>query len=118
MSGQIAEQMDTDMAFGGDGAARETVVDENNKIETGDDTRKVEGDTVGIPTVDNPVITVRNCDVFYADTHAIKNVSLDIGRNEVISLIGPFRLGYVILQSTKCVDKSWILHTIWLTCLT
>ncbi|WP_233546107.1 phosphate ABC transporter ATP-binding protein PstB [Salinibius halmophilus] len=35
----------------------------------------------------------RNVDVFYADKQAIHNVSLDIGRNEVLSMIGPSGCG-------------------------
>jgi phosphate transport system ATP-binding protein len=34
-------------------------------------------------------MTCRDVDVFYADKQAIFNVSLDIGKNEVIALIGP-----------------------------
>jgi hypothetical protein len=33
-------------------------------------------------------MTVRGANVHYGDAHAIKDVSLDIGRNEVIALIG------------------------------
>ena len=44
-------------------------------------------ETVGEKTVENPRMTCRNVNVYYGDNHAIKEVSLDIGRNEVIAMI-------------------------------
>ena len=49
--------------------------------------------TVGTIHVDRPRISCRNVDVFYGDKQAIKNVSIDIGRNEVIAMIGPSGCG-------------------------
>jgi len=49
--------------------------------------------TVGQVTVENPVVTARHVDVYYGEKHAIKDVSLDIGRNAVIALIGPSGCG-------------------------
>jgi phosphate transport system ATP-binding protein len=49
--------------------------------------------TVGDPLLDDPRLSARNMDVFYADNQAIHNVSLDIGKNEVISMIGPSGCG-------------------------
>ncbi|WP_328988062.1 phosphate ABC transporter ATP-binding protein PstB [Thiorhodovibrio winogradskyi] len=45
----------------------------------------------------------RDINVWYSDNHAIKNVSLDIGRNEVISMIGPSGCG----KSTflRCLNR-------------
>lgn len=59
--------------------------------------------TVGEIQVDNPRMTCRNVDVFYDDKHAIKDVSLDIGRNEVIAMIGPSGCG----KSTflRCLNR-------------
>ena len=70
-------------------------------VDGSDDIEKLE--TVGKVTVDDPVISVRNCDVHYGETHAIKDVSLDIGRGEVISLIGPSGCG----KSTflRCMNR-------------
>lgn len=49
--------------------------------------------TVGEPFVADPKMRLRNVDVFYADSQAIHDVSLDIGKNEVIALIGPSGCG-------------------------
>ncbi len=59
--------------------------------------------TVGNIEAQHPVITVRNSDVYYGDTHALKSVSLDIGRNEVVALIGPSGCG----KSTfiRCLNR-------------
>ncbi|OQX44671.1 MAG: phosphate ABC transporter ATP-binding protein, partial [Candidatus Sedimenticola endophacoides] len=48
-------------------------------------------------------MTCRNVDVYYADKHAIQDVSLDIGTNEVISMIGPSGCG----KSTflRCLNR-------------
>jgi phosphate transport system ATP-binding protein len=60
-------------------------------------------ETVGEITVDNPRMTCREVNVWYGDKHAIKNVSLDIGRNEVIAMIGPSGCG----KSTfiRCLNR-------------
>ncbi len=60
-------------------------------------------ETVGEVTSPDPVISVRNCNVFYGDNQAINNVTLDVGRNEVISLIGPSGCG----KSTfiRCLNR-------------
>lgn len=62
-----------------------------------------EFETVGDYRAKNPVITARNVNVYYGDNHAIKNVSLDIGHNEVVSLIGPSGCG----KSTfiRCLNR-------------
>ena len=53
--------------------------------------------------VPNPVMTARGVDVFYGDKHAVKNVSLDIGRNQVLAMIGPSGCG----KSTflRCLNR-------------
>ncbi len=60
-------------------------------------------DTVGETFVDNPRMSCRDVDVYYDDKHAIKNVSLDIGRNQVIAMIGPSGCG----KSTflRCLNR-------------
>jgi phosphate transport system ATP-binding protein len=59
--------------------------------------------TVGKITCADPVIEARHVDVFYGDNHAIQDVSLDIGLNEVIALIGPSGCG----KSTfiRCLNR-------------
>jgi len=61
------------------------------------------GPTIGVPLVDNPKMSMRNVDVFYADKQAIHDVSLDIGKNEVLSMIGPSGCG----KSTflRCLNR-------------
>jgi len=49
--------------------------------------------TVGNPFSDKAEISVRNVNVFYGDKQAIHDVSLDIGKNEVIAMIGPSGCG-------------------------
>jgi phosphate transport system ATP-binding protein len=61
------------------------------------------GRTVGDITSPNPRIVCRDVNVYYGEKHAIQNVSLDIGRNEVIALIGPSGCG----KSTflRCLNR-------------
>jgi phosphate transport system ATP-binding protein len=60
-------------------------------------------ETVGDITAAKPVMRARHVDVYYADNRAVKNVSLDVGLNEVIALIGPSGCG----KSTfiRCLNR-------------
>ena len=60
-------------------------------------------ETVGEITVENPRMTCRDVNVWYGQKHAIKDVSLDIGRNEVLAMIGPSGCG----KSTfiRCLNR-------------
>jgi len=60
-------------------------------------------ETVGEPFVDDARMACRNVNVTYGEKHAIKNVSLDIGRNEVVAMIGPSGCG----KSTflRCLNR-------------
>lgn len=49
--------------------------------------------TVGSPFVENPKMSARHVNVHYAQKQAIDDISLDIGRNEVIAMIGPSGCG-------------------------
>jgi phosphate transport system ATP-binding protein len=59
--------------------------------------------TVGDIYVENARIQARNVDVYYGEKHAIFDVSLDVGGNEVIALIGPSGCG----KSTflRCMNR-------------
>jgi phosphate transport system ATP-binding protein len=59
--------------------------------------------TVGKITVENPRMTCRDVNVYYGEKHAIRNVSLDIGRNEVLAMIEPSGCG----KSTiiRCLNR-------------
>jgi len=59
--------------------------------------------TVGKITVDHPKMVCRDVNVYYAEKQAIKEVSLDIGANEVIAFIGPSGCG----KSTflRCLNR-------------
>lgn len=60
-------------------------------------------DTVGEVRSANPRIECRDVNVFYDEKHAIQDVTVDIGRNEVIALIGPSGCG----KSTfiRCLNR-------------
>jgi phosphate transport system ATP-binding protein len=49
------------------------------------------------------VMSARGVNVYYGDKHAVKNVSLDIGRNQVLAMIGPSGCG----KSTflRCLNR-------------
>jgi phosphate transport system ATP-binding protein len=54
-------------------------------------------------SVYNPVMTARQVNVYYGEKHAVKNVSLDVGRNQVLAMIGPSGCG----KSTflRCLNR-------------
>ena len=59
--------------------------------------------TVGLLTVDEPVFSCREVQVYYGDKHAIKDVNIDIGRGQVLAMIGPSGCG----KSTflRCLNR-------------
>lgn len=59
--------------------------------------------TVGQPLMDEPKMSMRNVTVHYAEKQAIFDVDLDIGKNQVISMIGPSGCG----KSTflRCLNR-------------
>lgn len=59
--------------------------------------------TVGTVTTENPLITCRGVNVFYGDKQAIRHVSIDIARKQVLAMIGPSGCG----KSTflRCINR-------------
>lgn len=59
--------------------------------------------TVGSPFSETPEMSMRNVNVFYGEKQAIYDVSLDIGKNEVVAMIGPSGCG----KSTflRCLNR-------------
>ena len=59
--------------------------------------------TVGTPLLENAKMSIRNLNVSYASNQAIFDVTLDIGKNQVISMIGPSGCG----KSTflRCLNR-------------
>jgi len=55
---------------------------------------------VGKIFVDDPKLSMRELDVFYGETQAIFDVSLDIARNEILALIGASGCGKTTLLRT------------------
>jgi len=60
-------------------------------------------ETVGQATVDNARMACRNVNVYYGEKQAIRDVTLDIARNEVLAMIGPSGCG----KSTflRCLNR-------------
>jgi phosphate transport system ATP-binding protein len=67
------------------------------------DTVERAGKTVGDPTVEDPIMSAHDVNVYYGDKHAIRAVTLDIARNQVIAMIGPSGCG----KSTflRCMNR-------------
>jgi phosphate transport system ATP-binding protein len=61
------------------------------------------GKTVGTITVPDPIFSCRDVDVYYGEKHAVKNVSIDIAKNQVLAMIGPSGCG----KSTflRCLNR-------------
>jgi len=78
-----------------------TAIDFANLGRSGDQEHAHE--TVGDITIGDPRFVCRNVDVFYGEKQAIRNVSIDIGKNEVIAMIGPSGCG----KSTflRCMNR-------------
>jgi len=61
------------------------------------------GHTVGNVKAQDAYVVAENVNVHYGDNHAIRDITLEIGRNEVIALIGPSGCG----KSTflRCLNR-------------
>ncbi len=63
--------------------------------------------TVGIIESDKPKMRTRNVNVFYGDKQAIHDVSIDIGKNEIVAMIGPSGCGKsTFLRSLNRMNES------------
>ncbi len=70
-----------------------------NKTSTNDD----RGATVGDVRIENPRISIHDVNVHYDQKHAIKNVGMDIGNNQVTAMIGPSGCGKSTLL--RCLNR-------------
>jgi len=61
------------------------------------------GKTVGNITVEDPIFSCRDVDVYYGAKHAIKKVGIDVARKQVLAMIGPSGCG----KSTflRCLNR-------------
>ena len=85
-------------------ATREyTAVTESDYAQSHKKVSREDRKTVGDITHPDPRMSCRNVNVWYGDKPAIKDVSLDIGKNEVIAMIGPSGCG----KSTflRCLNR-------------
>jgi phosphate transport system ATP-binding protein len=82
---------------------RRGVTDDQTAGKSGKRFSRDHRETVGEAFVDNPRMSCRNVNVYYGDKQAIINVSLDIGRNQVVAMIGPSGCG----KSTfiRCLNR-------------
>ena len=82
------------MANQASAAVMEADTPEFGETGTGEaDERRESRETVGAPFIDDPRMTCRGVNVHYGDKQAIRNVSLDIGRKQVLAMIGPSGCG-------------------------
>ena len=82
------------MANQSSAAVMEADMPEFSGTETSEaDERRESRETVGAPFIDDPRMTCRGVNVHYGDKQAIRNVSLDIGRKQVLAMIGPSGCG-------------------------
>jgi len=75
------------------GAAAPEATATRRQLDIRDHVEPADYQTIGTPFVDDAKMTARNVNVFYGEKQAITNISLDIGRNEVIAMIGPSGCG-------------------------
>jgi phosphate transport system ATP-binding protein len=61
------------------------------------------GGTLGQATVENAIMSCRDVNVYYGSKHALKKVSIDVGRRQVLAMIGPSGCG----KSTflRCLNR-------------
>ena len=59
--------------------------------------------TVGNVRVENPRIRCNEVNVYYGEAHAVHNISLDVGFNEILALIGPSGCGKTTFL--RCMNR-------------
>ena len=79
------------------------MIDKKGSITNDNDFKNFTADTVGNIHVEDPRIIAKNINVYYGEKLAINNVSIDIGKNEVLAMIGPSGCG----KSTflRCLNR-------------
>ncbi|KPK26080.1 MAG: phosphate ABC transporter ATP-binding protein [Betaproteobacteria bacterium SG8_40] len=60
-------------------------------------------ETVGEVRVENPRIRCTDVNVWYGETHAVHNISIDVGHNEILALIGPSGCGKTTFL--RCMNR-------------
>jgi phosphate transport system ATP-binding protein len=63
----------------------------------------IDAATVGTVTVEDPFIVAENVHVYYGSVHALRGVTLEIGKREVIALIGPSGCGKT--SFIRCLNR-------------
>jgi phosphate transport system ATP-binding protein len=76
-----------------EGSVRMTAAKESIRPNTGSAPARAERVAPARDSIYDPVMTARGVNVHYGDKHAVRNVSLDIGRNQVLAFIGPSGCG-------------------------
>ena len=102
-SGDVEQIAAQDPVPGPDQVEEPAVVEHSSTGSVAERMADLTGDTVGHVRCENPFIVAENVDVYYGDNHAIQDVTLEIGKNQVIALIGPSGCG----KSTflRCLNR-------------
>ena len=100
---ETIEGLATNMTVDDDKAAGQAAMDDPIKDQPTGAIDREDRSTVGEARVENARISATDVNVYYGDKHAIHDVSLDLGTNEVLSMIGPSGCG----KSTflRCLNR-------------
>jgi len=60
-------------------------------------------ETVGEVRVESPRIRCNNVNVYYGEAHAVHNINIDVGHNEILALIGPSGCGKTTFL--RCMNR-------------